>query len=126
MIEPIIVVTNNPMAKDQFECKYDLKFIDGNVMEVLRVIRDYIHIGHRLITHPLISSIKPNEIPYKTVILSRNRDNTIDMMSLNLIEESVNVTQKFLKDFSIPYWNKGILQDFQVIDCDLISQGMSR
>jgi hypothetical protein len=126
MIEPMIVVTNNPMTKKELEASYKLEYIEGNVVEVFKKARDYIHLNHRLLTHPLVSSIKPNEIPYRTIIISRDRDNNIDMESLNLIENSLNITDKFLKDFGFPNWTEKVLEDFQLIDFDIIHNAIKR
>jgi hypothetical protein len=121
MLESIIIVTNNPEALDKLKLKYKVDFIQGDVMDVLKKVRDYIHINHRLLTHPLVSSIKPNEIPYRTVIISQKRDTIMDMDSLELIESSISTTVKFLNDFGIPKWSDNILKDFQVIDFDIIN-----
>jgi hypothetical protein len=121
MLESIIIVTNNPESLDKLKLKYRLDFIQGDVMDVLKKVRDYIHINHRLLTHPLVSSIKPNEMPYRTIIISQKRENIMDMDSLELIESSISTTVKFLNDFGIPKWNDNILQDFQVIDFDIIN-----
>jgi hypothetical protein len=126
MIEPMIVVTNNPMAKKELEASYKLEYIEGNVVEVFKKVRDYIHLNHRLLTHPLVSSIKPNEIPYRTVIISRDRDNNIDMESLSLIENSLNITDRFFKDFGFPNWSEKILEDLQLIDFDIIHNAIKR
>ncbi|GLC29049.1 GrdX family protein [Clostridium omnivorum] len=120
MIEPMIIITNNPMAKDKFAQNCTVEYIEKNVMEVYKKVRDYVHKGHRVLTHPLMSSIKPNEIPYRTVIISKNADNTIDDFSLNIIEESISALEKFLRDFSVPNWNERVLEDFKLIDYDLI------
>lgn len=120
MIEPMIIITNNPMAKENFENKFKTDYIDGNVMEVYKRVRDCVHKGHRVLTHPLMSSIKPNEIPYRTVIISKNADNNIDDWSLSIIEESIGALEKFLRDFKVPNWNERVLEDFKLIDYDLI------
>lgn len=126
MLEPIIVITNNPMARKKLEGSLSLEYIDGSVIEVFKKVRDYIHLNHRLLTHPLVSSIKPNEIPYRTVIVSKGKDNNIDLESLSLIENSLDATDKFLKDFGIPKWNEKILEDFQLIDFDIIYNAIKR
>jgi hypothetical protein len=126
MIEPMIVVTNNPLTRKELEGSYRIEYIEGNVIEVFKRVRDYIHLNHILLTHPLVSSIKPNEIPYRTVIISRDGDNNIDVESLSLIENSLNVTEKFLKDFGFPNWSEKILEDFQLIDFDIINNAVKR
>lgn len=120
MIEPLIIITNNPMSKEQFEKKYKVIHIDGTMMDILKKVRDYIHVGHKLLTHPLMSSIKPNETPYRTICISKDKLSKVDLQSLSIIEESIMTTEKFLKDFKTPQWNEKILLDFQLIDFDLI------
>lgn len=120
MIEPLIIVTNNPMSKEQFESKYKVIFIEGTMMDILKKVRDNIHEGHKLLTHPLMSSIKPNETPYRTICISKEKLGKVDFQSLSIIEESIMTTEKFLNDFKTPQWNEKILLDFQLIDSDLI------
>lgn len=120
MIEPLFIVTNNPMSKEKFSEKYQVIFIDGTVLETLKYARDNVHKGYRLLTHPLMSSVKPNETPYRTVCLSQEKLFKVDVQSLSIIENSIMTTEKFLRDFSTPKWNEKILLDFQLIDSDLI------
>lgn len=120
MIEPLFIVTNNPMSLESFQNKYDVKYYNYTPLEILKEVRDYIHKGYRLLTHPLMSSIKPNETPYRTVCLSKEPMSRVDLQSLEIIEASIATTEKFLKDFNTPNWSKKILQDFQLIDSDLI------
>lgn len=120
ILEPIIVITNNPMSMEQLKSKHNVEFIEGTVMDVYKKTRDFVHNGHILLTHPLMSSVKPNETPYRTVIITEKVHENIDFQSLNYIEESIHATEKFLRDFGIPKWNERILADFQLIDFDLI------
>lgn len=125
MIEPLIIVTNNPMSKQQFESKYKVVFIEGTMMDILKKVRDNIHVGHKLLTHPLMSSVKPNETPYRTICISKEKLLKVDLQSLSIIEESIMTTEKFLRDFDTPQWNEKILLDFQLIDSDLIDHAIN-
>ena len=125
MIEPLIIVTNNPMSKQQFGSKYKVLYIEGTMMDILRKVRDNIHVGHKLLTHPLMSSIKPNETPYRTICISKEKLSTVDLQSLTIIEECIMTTEKFLNDFKTPQWNEKILLDFQLIDFDLIDHAIN-
>lgn len=125
MIEKVLVVTNNPLSKRELGAKYEILYIEGSVMDVFRKVRDYIHKGHRLLTHPLMSSIKPNETPFRTIILTKEGNNIIDMQSLGYIEEGIHTTEKFLKNYGIPDWDESTLSDFELIDYDLISHALS-
>lgn len=48
------------------------------------------------------------------------------MESLDLIENSINTTEKFLKDFGLPKWTEKILGDFMLIDFDIIYNAIKR
>ncbi|WP_346890300.1 GrdX family protein [Clostridium sp. UBA1056] len=125
MIEPLFIVTNNPMSKEKFEKKYRVEFIDAPQLNILKKVRDYIHKGNRLLTHPLMGSVKPNETPYRTVCVSKEVVNGVDLQSLEIIENSLATTEKFLKDFNTPQWSEKILADFQLIDSDLIDHAIN-
>ncbi len=120
MIERFIVITNNTLSRDKLGEKYDTQFVSGDTISVLKEVRDYIHKGHRLLTHPLMSSIKPNETPYRTILISRDKNDFVDIDSLNIIENGIMTTEKFIKMFKIPNWDESILEDFKLIDYDLI------
>lgn len=120
MIEQFMVITNNPMSLERFKTNYLVKYIEGSTLEVFSEVRDRIHLGHKLLTHPLMSSIKPNETPYRTVLVTKQKYSGLDFDSLNIVENAIITTEKFIKDFNIPNWNESILQDFQLIDFDLI------
>lgn len=126
MIEPLFIITNNPMSKSEFESKYVVEYIeDGTQIDVLKKVRDYVHLGNRLLTHPLMGSVKPNETPYRTICISKKREENVDLNSLDIIESAIATTEKFIRDFNIPGWSEKVLLDFQVIDLDLISHAIT-
>lgn len=125
MIEPLFIVTNNPMSKEKFEGKYKVEFIDVPQLDILKKVRNYIHKGNRILTHPLMGSVKPNETPYRTVCVSTEVVDEVDLQSLEIIENSIVTTEKFLRDFNTPQWSEKILADFQLIDSDLIDHAIN-
>jgi len=125
MIEPLFIVTNNPMSKEKFEEKFKVEFIDVPELDILKKVRNYIHKGNSILTHPLMGSVKPNETPYRTVCVSTEVVNGVDLQSLEIIENAIGTTEKFLRDFNTPKWSEKILTDFQVIDSDLIDHAIN-
>lgn len=125
MIEEILIVTNNPLCLDKYNEKYTVEFLKGEIMDVLKTVRNHVHEGRALLTHPLSSSIKPNETPYKTVVITKFKKEVIDFQSVNFIEEAIHTTEKFIKDRGTPTWSDKILNDFMLIDYDIISHGLS-
>jgi hypothetical protein len=81
-----------------------------------------VHKGSRLITHPLMGSIKPNETPFRSIIMSEGT--TLDIESLNIIESSIAATEKFQKDNKVPCWNENVLDDFRFVDLRLFESAL--
>ncbi len=116
-----LLVTNNPMVLEKLNSSYAIKFIDVYCyIDVLTCVRDLVHKGHTLLTHPLSGSIKPNETPYKSIIVSKEIS-TLDMKSLSIIEHSIATYLKFTKNKPTPIYIDKVLLDFQLIDFDIIN-----
>ncbi|WP_142414258.1 GrdX family protein [Hathewaya massiliensis] len=125
MVEQLFIITNNPLSEKNFSEKYEVIFIDGPMEEVYRAVRDKIHIGHKLLTHPLMGSVKPNETPYRTVCLSKEKLKSVDLDSLSIIESSIMTLKKFLNISPLPIYGESVMKDFQVIDYDLIYHALN-
>lgn len=119
-----ILITNNNMVNEKYSDEMTLIYLDDlDLLKVLEVVRDKIHLGHELLTHPLSGSIKPNETPFKSVIIS-DEIGTVNFESLRIIEESIATARKFLDQKKIRNWPDRILDDFRVIDFSLIVSGI--
>ncbi|MTI66402.1 MAG: GrdX protein [Firmicutes bacterium] len=118
-----IIITNNPLVKEELEKIIKVEYYYTDYMEILKKVRDRIHKGHKLLTHPLSGSIKPNETPYKSIMISMDKDD-LDTDSLITIENSIHTAKKFIKDFKTPDWSEEILSDFQTIDLTLIKNAI--
>ena len=115
-----IIVTNNPYVYEKYKEKREVIYEENfSYLEVLELIRDKIHNGHQLITHPLSGSIKPNETPYKTIMISK-KTGDLDEDGLRILEESILTVKKFISDKPTPDWVERVLDDFRVIDLSLI------
>ena len=109
------LITNNPIAKNRLSAAFDVEYHDVSYLDILIVTRNYIHKGHKLLTHPLSGSVKPKETPYKSVVISPNASG-LDIQSVSIIEESIACVGRFT-DREIP---ESALKDFMEIDCSLI------
>ncbi|MGO1468867.1 MAG: GrdX family protein [Tissierella sp.] len=114
------IITNNKTVYLQYKDRFGFIFSDSyTYKDVLEITRSKIHEGYRLLTHPLSGSIKPNETPFKTIIISKEKGE-LDYQSLAIIEESIIVFNKFNLDKETPNWPEKILDDFRVVDFSLI------
>ena len=118
-----IIISNNLKAKEFFEKEQiEVLYTDGDYKEVLYTVRDRVQLNYHLLTHPLSGSIKPNETPYKSIAVKKEKD--LDLLSLELISNAIEVYNKLQKDLKTPLWTKSILEDFMVIDLDLIKNAL--
>ena len=118
----LTIITNNSLIYDKFNKAIDTILIDGSYIDVFCNVRDRIHKGAALLTHPLAGSVKPNETPYRTIIIDDIKER-LDLNSLSIIEDSIETAKKFpLKDIQ---WGEKVLQDFKVIDLRLMESALS-
>jgi grdX protein len=118
-----IIISNNLKVKEFFEKEQiEVLYTDGDYKEVLYTVRDRVQLNYHLLTHPLSGSIKPNETPYKSIAVKKEKD--LDLLSLELISNAIEVYNKLQKDLKTPLWTKSILEDFMVIDLDLIKNAL--
>ena len=115
------VVTNNPLAHDWWtereSVNMHLHWQKGDFSSVMLAARDMIHMGWRLVNHPLSSSIKPNQTLYKTLVLKQGAG--LDYQSLSIIEAAMATVEK-LGPF--PGATERVLADLQLIDLDLCKE----
>jgi len=114
-----ILVTNNPLVEAQYKSRLQVIFYDTDLPGIRSHVRDLIHKGHRLLTHPLSGSVKPNETLYKSILITDKQENT-DMQSVNIIEECILAAQKFTKK-NIP---EKYMDDLQIVDLSLIRSAL--
>ncbi|MFI3251170.1 MAG: GrdX family protein [Eubacteriales bacterium] len=118
----LLVVSNNPLAISILSPHFRVEPLESqSFRDVLLFVRDHIHKGHRLLTHPLSGSIKPNETPYKSIVISRKPDG-FSPEDLEMIETAIITFDKFPHD-DTPLSDK-IHQDFQLVDYTLVAGGL--
>ena len=116
----IKIITNNPSVSEKY--KNITVSHDCSVEAIFKLTRDEIHLGAVLINHPLSGSVKPNESPYKSLVISTKRG-CLDADSLKWIESALEVLYKLQKlDRELP---DSVLADFQLIDLDLLDSAIT-
>ncbi|MEI0579969.1 GrdX family protein [Brachyspira pilosicoli] len=124
-INNLIIVTNNIKVSNKYS-DYNVQYIDSESMyEVLIAVRDLIHRGYKLLTHPMSGSLKQNQTPYKSILLIK-KDEVMSFEDLELIESSIENYNKFIKNRKLTDWPENIKKDFQTIDLSLIESCFSK
>jgi len=123
-----IIITNNSLVKELYLAEnlsreYRLLKIDGGIKEVLTQTRNICHTGGILLSHPLSGSIKPNQTPYKTVVLRLSE--LPDVQSILIAEESLNKANSLISAHPMPCMPMNVLNDLSEIDLSLFKSFLS-
>lgn len=119
-----LIITNNPKVNIELKDKEKIEFYpDADQEEVLKIARNYIHLGAKLIMHPMMGRIKPHETPYKSVFLEKTCGET-DMDSVIIIEDSLAETRKLIQNTYQKKYDEQLLPDLQYIDLLLLKSGI--
>lgn len=116
-----IVMTNNPKTIKRWPDAAEA--VQGGVAQVFEAVRDRIHLGHKLLTHPLAGSVKPNESPFRSVIITRRADTSVDFDSLRLIEAAISTLVK-LGPGRRGQMPESVRCDYQLIDAELMNNAI--
>ncbi len=123
-----LLVTNNSLCYDKYQSRIKVDYLkEGSYLDVLVKVRDYAQKGYRIETHPMAGSIKPNQTPFRTVLLSDEKmDGDESITNELMIEDAVLMTKKFLSDHPTREWEESIVKDFGQVDLELISGAIDR
>ena len=119
-----LILTNNPLVPACMEGRgsYTIQlYPEKTYREILVMARDLVYKGHTLYTHPLAGSVKPNETPYKSVVVSV-ASHGLDPEQSVLISNAIAVVDKFptvSRELS-----EEVRRDFQLIDYSLLAGAM--
>ena len=116
-----LILTNNPLVRRCMEGRglYTIRFQEEkSFREILVEARDMVYAGHTLYTHPLAGSVKPNETPYKSLIVSLE-PHGFDAQYGELMASAIAVFDKFKP--IVRQLPERVLRDFQLIDYTLLA-----
>ena len=116
----VMIVSNNPRVAEKL-LTFEQECCD-TYEQVLLCVRDKIHNGAKLLTHPLAGSVKPGESPYRSVAI-RQCDGDLDMMSLEIIESAIERFKTMTTGSPQRNYTQSVLDDFQLIDYNLLLTG---
>ncbi|MEG0132560.1 MAG: GrdX family protein [Clostridium sp.] len=111
------IVTNNPKVKGTYS---DVVFVEGSFEDVLVKSRDFVHLGHKLINHPLGASLRMLFSPYRSIIIGDMRENTEDI-HLEIIENSI---ENYRKHMAVRLPDIKNSEDYELIDSELLKSSL--
>ena len=119
-----MIITNNSKVYEKYKNDYKIYYKECSFKDILLYVRDRVHEGYGILTHPLSSSIKPNETPYKSVLISDDKK-SLDYKSLMIIENAIITYDKFKKDkdYTVELTDR-IVEDFKIVDLSIIQNAI--
>jgi hypothetical protein len=94
----VVLITNNP-GLQQSIVSSGLAFVAGTSLNVLTAARDAVHLGGFLLTHPLYGNLRPNQQPFRSVLIQKGTtfdfNSAACLESLSMIEEAVLLYQGY-------------------------------
>lgn len=124
-MEKVTLVTNNDRVYNKYKDDMEVILLD-TYKEVLIKVRDLVYDRHILLTHPQASSLKPNQTPFRSVMVypKGDEDNMKDIM---LIEKCIETYEQWQKIAATPEnYQKSVAEDFKTIDLSVIENIVPR
>ena len=118
----IRIISNNAQVLEKYPGLTQL--VVGNVLAVYHAARDAIHQGAVLINDPLAGSVKPNQNPYRSLLLSAVAEGPLALDSLTQIESALRTLARLPK-LNHPAYSEQLLEDFRFIDRSLLESALN-
>ena len=113
------LITNN---MNLYKSVKNGEFINGSSLDVLIHVRSLVHLGSKILTHPLCGNLRPNHQPFRSVIIDEEKG-LVDLDSLSLIEDAVRVYQS-CKVITPEEIDEATLKDYAFIDSELMKESL--
>ena len=112
-----LIVTNNPLVREKYE---NVLFVEGSVEETLIKVRDLVHEGYELISHPLAASLRMMYSPFRSILVGRKLEKT-DFLHAEIIEDSI-IKHKMHND----HRKQDLVNsdDYQLVDLTLLEAAL--
>ena len=117
------ILSNNPLVHVKYPAQ--TLFFDAGVSELLIAARDKVHLGAKLLNHPLSGGVLPGVSPYKSLIITATdsvKAAETDFTSLDLIERAIRALKKPPEGFA--GYDERTLEDFRVLDLDVLESAL--
>ena len=119
-----VLITNNV---DLCRSVKSGRFVGGSSLDVLVAVRNFVHLGACLLTHPLCGNLRPYQQPFRSVLIGERPGELVDLDSLSMIEEAVAVYQACRGRLLMPEnLDEDRRADYAFIDAELMRDSLER
>lgn len=123
-----LIITNNRSVYERYKEDIKVLYLEGETSYgVFEKARDMIHMGSKLLSHPMAGSIMLNQMPYRSLLLQETDLETrpVDVNSLNYIEKSLDAAARPSAN-SIKQWPCQPNKDYGIIDMSIIRDAITK
>ena len=113
-----LIITNNPLVAEKYE---NVLWTEGSVEKTLIIVRDFIHRGYELVSHPLAASLRMLFSPYRSVIIS-NKKEKLNFEHAQIIEDSII---KYKNHMDLRKTDERTRDDYKKVDLLLLEAALS-
>ena len=131
MRKDLVLVTNNSYFQKLVDLPR-LQFIRGTSLDVLINVRDAVHLGSDLLTHPLYGNLRPDQQPFRSVLLrnpaqkERNFSSVAYLDSISMIEEALLLYRGYGSRLKTPdYLPEATREDYAFVDSELMRESLT-
>lgn len=127
-MEQYVCITNNPIWVADGVLS-DPTFVNGESKDVFIRARDLVHLGWKLLVHPLYGNFDPLGHPYRTLLLEKQGGEdryTLDMESFTMLEKALESVRRASQDARQRTSNDRYKMDFAVLDKALMEESVRR
>lgn len=114
-----LCVSNNPDLDGRLR---SFELVGGTALDVLKKSRDLVHLGWSLASAPLYGNFKPNQQPYRTLVLTKEQSSAVDAESLTLIENAVRFYESSPAVRAPGEQQDAVERDFRYVDYMLMEE----
>lgn len=112
-----LIISNNLDNEDLVPAAFSFLPVDGSARDVLTAARDRIHLGAKLLAHPMAGRLRPNETPYMTAVLD-DTEGPLDLPSFGIIEYCLAEEAKYAP--MRKKYDETLLPDLRFINRELL------
>lgn len=113
-----LIITNNPLVAEKYE---NVLWTDGSVEKTLIIVRDFIHQGYELVSHPLAASLRMLFSPYRSIVIGKKKAK-LNFEHAQIIEDSII---KYKKHMDLRKTDEKTRDDYKKIDLLLLEAALS-
>jgi hypothetical protein len=123
MRNAVVLISNNPGFCGTVSAG---RLIEGSSLDVLIAVRDAVHLGASLLTHPLCGNLRPRQQPFRSVLIEENPGALVDLESLSLIDSAVTVYRDSDRLALPKDLDAAVRRDYAFVDFELMRESLER